>query len=179
VEVEMSFYNFDEIKAANAISEVAERLGLNMNKSGASLRGKCPACESGGNRNLVVTPGKEVYFCFSEGKGGDVLQLISHVKGIGVKDAAQWLAGPSTPKEKTTKGETPSEGFKPLDYLQHDHEAVIALGFEPDDADRIGLGYAPRGMMKGLVTVPIRLTDGRLVGYIGISEAKLPTSWKW
>lgn len=174
----MSFIDFNEIKSANAIAEVAEKLGLNMNKSGNSLRGKCPVCESGGDRNLVVTPGKEVFFCFSDGKGGDVLQLISHVKGIGVKDAAQWLAGPSTSKEKTTKAE-PSEGFKALDYLQHDHEAVVALGFEPGDADRIGLGFAPRGMMKGLVAVPIRLTDGRLVGYIGISEAKLPTAWKW
>jgi DNA primase len=179
----MSFYNFEEIKAANAIGEVAERLGLNMNKSGASLRGKCPACESGGDRNLVVTPEKSVFFCFTQGKGGDVLQLVAHVKGITVKEAAEWLQGPASPKpgnskEKTTKAE-PSEGFKALDYLQHDHEAVVALGFEPGDADRIGLGFAPRGLMKGLVAVPIRLTDGRLVGYIGISEAKLPTAWKW
>lgn len=174
----MSFLDFSEIKAANPISEVVERLGLNMNKSGASLRGKCPVCESGGDRNLVVTPEKNVYFCFADGKGGDVLQLVSHVKRIGVKEAAQWLSGPSSAKEKE-KGEKPTAGFTPLDYLESDHEAVIALGFEPADADRIGIGFAKRGIMKGLVAVPIRLTDGRLCGYIGISEAKLPPGFKF
>lgn len=174
----MSFLNFEEIKAANPISEVVERLGLNMSKSGASLRGKCPTCESGGDRNLVVTPDKNVFFCFSDGKGGDVLQLVSHVKKIGVKEAASWLAGPSSAKEKE-KGDKPAVGFAPLDYLEPDHEAVIALGFEPGDADRIGIGFAKRGIMKGLVAVPIRLTDGRLCGYIGISEAKLPPGFKF
>lgn len=175
----MSFIDFNELKAAHPISEVVERLGLNMNKSGASLRGKCPVCESGGDRNLVVTPDKNVYFCFSEGKGGDQLQLISHVKRIGVKEAAEWLGGTTTAKEKAPKGQTPSEGFKPLEYLQYDHPAVQALGIEPDDADRIGIGFAERGLMKGLVAVPIRLTDGRLIGYIGIQEAKIPASWKY
>ena len=175
----MSYIDFAEIKSANAISEVAEKLGLTMNKSGASLRGKCPVCESGGDRNLVVTPGKEVYFCFSEGKGGDVLQLISHVKGIGVKDAAQWLSGPSTSKEKTSKGEPPTEGFKPLSYLEPDHPAVLALGIEPDDADRIGCGFAPRGMMKGTVAFPIRSTTGKLLGYLGVVDCKVPGTWKF
>lgn len=182
----MSFLNFEEIKAANPISEVVERLGLNMSKSGASLRGKCPACESGGDRNLVVTPDKSVFFCFSDGKGGDALQLVAHVKGMGVKQAAEWLQGPANPipgkgntsKEKE-KGDKPTVGFAPLDYLEPDHEAVIALGFEPGDADRIGIGFAKRGIMKGLVAVPIRLTDGRLCGYIGISEAKLPPGFKF
>jgi DNA primase len=183
----MSFLNFEEIKAANPISEVAERLGLNMNKSGASLRGKCPVCESGGDRNLVITPDKGVYYCFSQGKGGDALQLVAHVKGIGVKQAGEWLQG-SPQQDNPSKGnrskekdkaEEPSQGFAPLAYLDPGHEAVVALGIEPGDADRIGCGFAPRGMMKGLVAVPIRLTDGRLIGYIGVTEAKLPGSWKF
>ena len=35
-------------------------------------------------------------------------------------------------------------------------------------------GYAPKGMMKGYVAIPIRLPTGELTGYIGITEAKLP-----
>ena len=182
----MSFLNFEEIKAANAISEVAEKLGLNLTKSGSTLRGKCPACESDGSRNLAITPDKNLFFCFSDGKGGDAISLVAHVKGIGVKAAAEWLQGSATPtpsngktsKEKA-KADQPSAGFQPLEYLEPAHEAVLAMGFNPDDADRIGLGYAQRGMMKGLVAVPIRLTDGRLIGYIGVQEAKMPSSWKW
>lgn len=174
------FLNFEEIKAANPISEVVERLGLNMNKSGASLRGKCPICESGGDRNLVVTPEKGVYFCFSDGKGGDQLQLVAHVKGMSVKQAAEWLQGSVSQKakEKTTKGEV-SEGFQPLSYLEHNHPAVIALGIEPDDAERIGCGYAPRGLMKGTVAFPIRSASGKLLGYIGTTDCKVPPKWNY
>lgn len=174
----MSYIDFDEVKAANPIGEVAERLGLNLSKSGKSLRGPCPVCESGGDRAFVVTPEKGVFYCFSNGKGGDVIAMVSHVKGIGVKEAAQWLAGPNTAKEKSGKGKS-SEGFRPLDYLELDHEAVIALGLEPDDADRIGAGYAPRGVLRGTVAIPVRGADGKLLGYIGITEAKLPKAWHY
>jgi len=35
-------------------------------------------------------------------------------------------------------------------------------------------GYAPKGMMKGYVAIPIRLPTGELTGYIGITEGKVP-----
>jgi hypothetical protein len=38
----------------------------------------------------------------------------------------------------------------------------------------LGIGYAPKGMMKGYVAIPTRLPTGELTGYIGITEAKLP-----
>jgi len=180
----VAFHDFNEIKASNPIGEVAERLGIQMTKSNNTLRAKCPVCESSGDRNMAITPDKGVFYCWTLGKGGDVIALVAHVKGLTVKEAAEYLAGPSagsTSKEKTTKAEAPSEGgFKALDYLQHDHEAVVALGFEPSDADRIGIGFAPRGVfLKGTVAIPVRLASGKLVGYIGITEAKLPTAWKW
>ena len=175
----MSFLDFNEIKAANAIDEVAQRLGIQLNKSGSSMRGKCLKCESTGDRNLAITPTRGVYYCFSDGKGGDVIALVSHTLGIGVKEAAQWLSGASTTKEKTPKGEAPSEGFQPLDYLQHDHEAVLALGFEADDAERLGVGFAPRGMLKGKVAIPVRLANGKLAGYVGATELQLPKTWRW
>jgi DNA primase len=178
-DIPMSFLNFEEIKAANPISEVVERLSLNLNKAGSSFRGKCPTCESSGDRNLVVTPEKGVFFCFTWGKGGDQIQLVSHVKGIGAKEAASWLSGAERSKEKATKGEPPSEGFKPLEYLIHDHEAVVALGFEPGDAERLGIGYAPRGMLKGKVAIPVRLANGKLAGYVGATELHLPPKWSW
>lgn len=179
MEVKLSFLNFEDIKASNPIETVAERLGLNMTKSGASLRGKCPVCESSGDRNLAITPAKELFYCFSDGKGGDVISLVAHVKGIGVKEAAQWLSGtPQTAKEK--KGQPTSEdGFKALDYLQHDHESVIALGFEPDDAERLGIGYAPRGIFRGKVAVPVRLANGRLAGYLAVTDVTLPPKWSF
>lgn len=174
------FLDFAEIKASNPIEDVALRLGLNLNKNGKALRGKCPVCESSGDRNLAITPDKGVYYCFTDGKGGDVIALVAHVKGIGVKEAATWLHGAETTKEKTKGGagaSEPSGGFKALDYLDPKHDAVVALGLEPDDAERIGAGYAPRGVLRGTVAFPIRDTSGKLLGYIGAQDVKLPPKW--
>jgi len=44
----------------------------------------------------------------------------------------------------------------------------------PGIAEALGIGYAPKGMMKGYVAIPIRLPTGELTGYIEITEAKLP-----
>ena len=31
--------------------------------------------------------------------------------------------------------------------------------------------------MRGTVAIPIRLEDGSIAGYVGVTEAKLPTKW--
>lgn len=174
----MPMLDFASIKEANPIAHVAELLQLQLKPTNKQLRGKCPACEGGGDRNLVITPDKGLFFCFSDQKGGDQLALVAHVRGGSVKDAAAWLYGSpekvNTPKEKAV----PGEGFKALDYLEPDHEAVIALGLEPDVASALGVGYAPRGVLRGTVAVPIRRPDGEIAGYIGLTEiAKLPPRW--
>jgi hypothetical protein len=83
------------------------------------------------------------------------------------------------PATGTSTGTVSKEraGFAPLDYLEPSHEAVEAVGFDPIVAEALGIGYAPKGMLRGTVAVPVRLPDGSLAGYIGITEAKLPTKW--
>ena len=54
-----------------------------------------------------------------------------------------------------------------------DHITVKRSGC-PKTAEALGIGYAPKGMMKGYVAIPIRLPTGELTGYIGMTEAKLP-----
>jgi hypothetical protein len=172
----MAMLDFDDIKARFPIDEVAQRLGIELTKSGASMRGKCPVCESTGDRNLAVTPVKGVYYCFTHGKGGDSIALVSHTLGLGAKESAQWILGVTTAKEKP-KEEKPAEGFKPLDYLVYDHEAVIALGFDPDTAERLGIGFCPRGIYKGKVAIPVRLANGKLCGYVATTDCQLPPKW--
>ena len=174
-----TFIDFEAVKADNPIAEVAERLGLTLSKAGQTLRGPCPSGE-GGPRALAITPSKGVWYSFGKQEGGDVLALVQFVNGGDVKDAAQFLAG-TAPLEKadTSSPERGAErGFRPLTYLEPVHPAVEALGLEADDADALGIGYAPRGTLRGTVAVPIRIEDGTLAGYIGITEAKLPSKWK-
>ena len=122
---------------------------------------------------MVVTPGKG-WYCFAGKVGGDQIGLVSHIKALPAKEAAQFLAG-DVPKETAPK--KPSEGFKALDYLQPEHDAVAALGFDLETAKALGIGFAPRGVMKGTVAVPLYTPGGKLAGYLGITEALLPPKW--
>ena len=46
-----------------------------------------------------------------------------------------------------------------------------------EDAERLGWGYAPRGVLRGKVAIPIRTDDGTLCGYVGVTEVALPPKW--
>lgn len=181
----MPYIDFAAVKEAVSIGQAVERLGLRMTKSGAQLRGACPACKAGGDRVLVVTPAKGLFICFANnGEGGDQIALTAHVRGCSVRDAAEWLGGTvskpvpvTSNKELVSKKDAtapPAPGFQPLSYLDAEHPAVETVGFDPETAQALGIGYASKGILRGTVAVPIRLEDGSLAGYIGITEAKLP-----
>jgi DNA primase len=178
----LAYVNFAELKQRISIEKTVELLGLTIKQSGATFRGPCPACGSGGDRSLVVTPAKGVWYCWAAHVGGDQIALTAHIRKCEPKDAAAWLDGGTVPSQKEMSGEPvslnrDSSGLKPLE-LEHEHPAVEALGFSPDDAKALGIGYAPRGIMRGLVVVPVRLEDGKLAGYVGVEEiAKLPPRW--
>jgi DNA primase len=174
------YIDFGEVKERVSIEQAVQKLGLKVSKSGNQLRGPCPACRTGGDRALAITPAKNLFYCFALQAGGDQIQLVAHVHNVGAKEAAEWLGGevrvPST-RTSTSTGTVSKEraaGFQPLDYLQVDHAAVEAIGFDQETAKAVGIGFAPKGLMRGLVAVPVRLEDGTLAGYIGITEAKLP-----
>lgn len=182
----MSFVDFAAVKAEYPINRVVDLVGLEMRMKGSQWRGKCPTCESDGDRNLVVTPEKGLFYCFTAEGGGDQLALVAHVNGCSVREAAEWLAGDNPqavirPKGDTKPKETarPSEGFSPLTYLEADHPAVEALGFDLPVAEALGIGYAKRGVLKGTVAIPLRRPDGAIAGYIGLTEIdKLPPKWE-
>jgi hypothetical protein len=46
----------------------------------------------------------------------------------------------------------------------------VALGFDPEFCERHGIGYAPRGVVRGSVAIPFRNADGVLLGYIGVQD---------
>lgn len=177
------FIDFEEVKARHPIEVVAERLGLELKKAGNQLRGPCFS-GADGDRKLVITPEKGVWYSFALNEGGDVLKLVSLVRQCSVKEAATWLEGDTQPEksqkrsERSSSPERSERGFAPLDYLEPDHPAVEALGFDTATATALGIGWAPRGVLKNTVAVPIRLSDGAIAGYIGIQDPiKLPPKW--
>ncbi|GAB5450252.1 MAG: hypothetical protein Hals2KO_05800 [Halioglobus sp.] len=169
------FVDKEEVKQAVSIRQAVDMLGIQMSVSGQQFRGKCPLCNSEEERSFVITPAKDLWYSFCCETGGDAIKLWELVKGIPFQDACLDMLG----TDMMTSDKTLPEELKPLDYLLHDDPAVLCLGFEIDDAKLIGLGYAKKGIMKGKVAIPIRLQDGRLVGYIGITEAVLPKSFRF
>lgn len=180
----MAYHDFQEIKANYPIEDVADRLGLNLKKlKNGQLRGECFSGAEG-DRKLVITPAKNLWYSFALNEGGDVIRLVALARDITPKEAAAWICGSSEPEKKpsagsSSKGGEARGGFTALTYLEPNHEAVEALGFDPEVAEALGIGFAPRGVLKGTVAVPIRKEDGTIAGYIGLTEIeKQPPKWQ-
>src|ERR1700688_856869 len=95
----MSKIDFQKLKEDVSILRAASLVELKLTPHGEAYRSPCPRCEAGGERAIVITPAKAAYYCFSEKKGGDVIALVAHIKGIGQRDAAEWLLEQSRPAE--------------------------------------------------------------------------------
>ena len=181
----MSYTDFKELRDKVPIAKVAEWLGISVKGSGASPRGECPLC--GADRSFTITPAKGMWGCFKCGKKGSILDLVVHIRQVKLTEAAKLIEEQflgtvqSQPRrDSTVPPRTDDErGLKPLDYLDSEHPAVDAVGFSSDFATKHGIGYAPRGIMRGTVAIPFRDETGVLLGYIGITEeATLPKDFK-
>ena len=189
--------DFQSVKQSFPIQDAIPFLGLTVKQYNSSYRGSYSACNGGNDRSLVVTPDKNAYFCFVAQRGGDVIALVSHILKIGMREAAQKIADhirldhvpgvgkmvsvPQEPtqKEKATPTATASPpAFGPLTYLVYEHEQVQALGLDPATAERLGIGFANKGLMRGKVAIPL-YDHTELAGYIGIvpsADIKIPNN---
>ena len=62
-DVHMSaFVDFKELKSRVSIEQAMQKLGLTMKLHGAQYRGSCTVCNQGGDRALVITPGKQLFY---------------------------------------------------------------------------------------------------------------------
>ena len=88
----MPFVDFAELKTRVSIEQAIQMLGLKLTPAGNQFRGPCPACKAGGDRALVVTPAKGLFYCFAKKVGGDAIALTAHIRGASVKEAAEELS---------------------------------------------------------------------------------------
>jgi DNA primase len=181
--------DFQLIKEQVTIEAAAQFLHLELRPQGAALRGACPTCKTVGDRALVITPSKGLFYCFSAGIGGDLITLWGHIEkcspadsgrqiadtfGVGnsgtsapVRTSASVHSSPSPPQPKKTevkKDFDPAAFAAKLTYT----DEVEALGLTEEDATRLGIGFT-----RGKVYFPLRDDYGFTTGFAGFADGQL------
>jgi DNA primase len=181
--------DFAKLKESVSIDRVFDLLGLKLRQHGDQWRGFCPICKKGDDRSFVVTVSKGCFYCFSHHKGGDMIALVAETRGLSPRDAAILIAQhtgtlPSTipPSQNDTgseqaTGATVNKELKPLDYLDPKHERLAGIGVTAVTLTTFGAGFAPKGIMRGRLAIPIHDRLGGLIAYCGraLAEEETPT----
>jgi DNA primase len=177
----MAFIDFAELKSRLPIEEAIARLDLTLKHANGQHRGPCPTYRRGGPRALVITPAKNAFYCFGAHMGGDVIALAAHIRDCGMKEAASFLAGEEhngaaqesgagsrgTIPEERSKGIEERRLLNPLAYLEPAYPKVQALGLTEETCRAFGAGYAPKGILRGRLAIPIHDWRGELIAYCG------------
>lgn len=182
----MPFIDKEAVKAAVSMEAAIDILGLEMRSEGKAFRGGCPAC-GGADRELVITPAKGAYYCFSDKHGGDVIQLAMHVQGVSFKDALAFLAehvsGTSTSTSPvqvpTPRQQRPltskSSSFDRTKYqagLDREHELLKDI--PKDFLERADIGVSNKGALKGIVLPLYDHQTGEFLCYAKVEGLQLP-----
>jgi len=80
----------DEIKSKVDIVLLFSQFGVNLTKKGKSFTGKCPWHQDN-DPSLSVDREKGLYHCFGCGESGDVFDLVEKMKGVGFREALEYL----------------------------------------------------------------------------------------
>lgn len=86
-------YDIQSIRRANPITDVITNSGVELRRSGPRLAGRCPF-HTDAQPSLVVYPEGASYFCFGCSAGGDVIDFVSRLNGVGFREAVSLLSRP-------------------------------------------------------------------------------------
>jgi DNA primase len=156
----------EDIAAVRERSPIADVVGeyLQLRPAGGGhLKGLCPFHEER-TPSFNVTPGKELYHCFSCGEGGDVIKFLMKIESLQFGEAIERLAaragielryeqGGYVPGQETSIRRRLIDAHRLAqefysERLRHDSatppRAFLAeRGFTLADADQFGVGYSP------------------------------------
>ena len=156
----------EDIAAVRERSEIADVVGeyLQLRPAGGGhLKGLCPFHDER-TPSFNVTPGKELYHCFSCGEGGDVIKFVQKMESLSFGEAIERLAaragvelryeqGGYVPGQETGQRRRLVDAHRVAQefYAERMHadsgrpaQAFLAeRGFTLADADTFGMGYSP------------------------------------
>jgi DNA primase len=156
----------EDIAAVRERSQIADVVGeyLQLKPAGGGhLKGLCPFHDER-TPSFNVTPGKELYHCFSCGEGGDVIKFVMKMESLSFGEAIERLAaragvelryeqGGYVPGQETSQRRRLVDAHRVAQefYAQRMHadsgrpaQSFLAeRGFTLADADQFGMGYSP------------------------------------
>lgn len=168
----------------------------NLKRDGNKLVGPCPIHKGDSPRSFHVDLEKNLWHCFTKcQKGGNQIDLVVAMEDCSIRDAALKLQAffgatsekpsvseqgsgsekrdlpqPERKAEQTSEEEAPAEN-PPLDVklsLAPDHPHLIQdRGLKVETVQHFGIGYCSRGILRGMIAIPIHDDEGTLVAYAG------------
>ena len=180
--------DFAQIKAAVSITQVLDMLAITgLTPNGDTLRGYCPCCKEGNSRAFVVTPARNIFYCFSERRGGSVIDLVARFKRIPEADAGRQIAahfglngtsngaGKAADNASATQGgpqERKPAAFDPREYqrsLDPAHAALKDFGIPEATIRDFDGGYCAKGLNRGRLALPVHDEKGSILGFMGLA----------
>ncbi|MBI3134532.1 MAG: DNA primase [Bacteroidetes bacterium] len=153
----------DEIFHAARVEEVIGEF-VTMKKSGSNYKAKSPFVDEK-TPSFMISPAKQIWKCFSSGKGGNVVSFLMEHEHFSYVEALRWLANKYQIPIKEEREQTPEElqqisirenlsvinEFARTHFVenlhQHDQGRAIGLsyfrerGFREDIINKFQLGY--------------------------------------
>lgn len=153
----------DDIMSTARIEEVIGEF-VNLKRAGSNLKGLSPFTDER-TPSFVVSPAKQIFKCFSSGKGGSVVTFLMEKEHFSYPEALRWLADkygiqvpeeePTTPEEQARISERESlniiNEFARDQFVKTLHETeegktiglsyFLERGFRPETIEKFQLGY--------------------------------------
>ena len=135
----------DEIMQTSRIEEVIGEF-VNLKKSGSNLKGLSPFVDEK-SPSFMVSPAKQIFKCFSSGKGGTVVSFLMEKEHFSYPEALKWLAdkyGIQVPEDKPQTAEeiaatTERESLYIINEFAKEH--FMHNMHESNEGQNIGLSY--------------------------------------
>ncbi|HEY6788192.1 MAG TPA: DNA primase, partial [Trebonia sp.] len=158
----------EDIAVVRERSPIADVIGEYIqlrSAGGGNLKGLCPFHDER-TPSFNVTPGKDLYHCFSCGAGGDVIKFVQEIDHFTFTEAVERLAaraniqlryeqGGYVPGQETGQRRRLTEAHRAaaefyVDRLRSSPDAapgrefLSQRGFDLGDAEKFGMGHSPR-----------------------------------
>lgn len=140
----ISNQTINQIKAAIDIVDVVGDF-VSLKKVGTNYRALSPFTNEK-TPSFYVSPSKEIFKCFSSGKGGDAISFVMEVEGMNYVEALKYLAqkyGIEVEEEEQTDEQIAAQNERDALFiiLNFAKEYFVDLLWQHDEGKSIGLSY--------------------------------------